>query len=146
MALPTAPQVRKLDLGGSIADLSDEQIDLYIGLAAKMLCERAWGRCFDQAVKFYTLHLVAEAKAAGSGAAGPVVSASAGGLSVSYANSTAQRSALGSTKWGQLLAQLWDACGGGGKGGFVVRGDGRSTWGFTRGGGFRIVPGEPNPP
>lgn len=107
--------MRNLDLGGGgFAAVSDAQMQIFLTLAAAQLSEPAWGDCYDMAHGLLTAHLLSESTHAASGSAGPVSGASAGGLSVSYGGGTASAAeGYRRTRYGQMLLDLWDACGGG---------------------------------
>ena len=99
--------VRALSLDGSFSALLDAQIQTYLDLAAEQLDATVWGDCYDSAHSLLAAHYITLAQA--SNAAGPVQSASAGGLSVSYGSGSSQR--FDSTRYGAMLDDLRRACG-----------------------------------
>lgn len=107
----TVQSVRDLDLGGAFSALTEAQIQTYLDLAARMIDASVWGDCYDQAHALLGAHLVQEATQAATGAVGPVTSASAGGLSVSYGGGGIS-GAVSGTRFAEMLNDLWDACGG----------------------------------
>lgn len=84
------------------------RVDTFIGLAAARISASVFGKVYPQAVAYLTAHLMsvsARAQSSGAGgAAGPVTSASTGGVSVSYGQATAHvslaDSALSTTAYG----------------------------------------------
>lgn len=71
--------------------VTDARIDLFIADAVVELEESSWGTRYDIALSYLTAHLLAlanETASGNTGGIGPVASASADGLSVSYSRPT----------------------------------------------------------
>lgn len=109
--------VRAISLDGSFTALTDAQIQTYLDLAAEQLDSNAWGGCYDNAHRLLAAHLITMAQA--SSASGPVQSASAGGLSVSYGSLMSQDPMFVS-RYGAMFRRLSLTCGL--WGGFCVEG------------------------
>jgi hypothetical protein len=106
--------------------LTDALIQLQIDDAVEHLSRKSWGRCYPKAVLSYTAHEVALAQARKAGAVitengevvgqatGTVASASAGGLSVSFAvpasAGTADAAYFSQTPYGQRYLALRREC------------------------------------
>lgn len=63
------------------------RLDVFIGLSASRLSARVFGRVYAQAVVYLAAHLLTlseRASSSGGSAAGPITSASTGGVSISY--------------------------------------------------------------
>jgi len=95
------------DLAPELADEPLHRVDTFIGLAAARISASVFGKVYPQAVAYLTAHLLsvsARASTSGAGAAGPVTSATTGGVSVSYGQVAASVSvtdaALSTTAYG----------------------------------------------
>lgn len=101
----------------------DATIQIYLGDACGYLDAAAWGECWTRAVLYYTAHLLTISQRATSQASsgsagtmppsGSVVSSSANGLSVSFANAapkTGREAWYQSTFYGQQFLVLIDEC------------------------------------
>lgn len=78
-------------------DVDDKVLQIWLDEAQSYLCPDNWGDCFDRACLYFTAHNLAQAQARAAnkqtrngatliqGGTGQIASASAGGLSVSYA-------------------------------------------------------------
>ena len=104
-----------------LCSLGDNTIEAWIAEAIDYLCPDSWGECFDRACNYYAAHELALAgqrqdEVTGSGAGGVVQSASAGGMSVSYAvpnfavNGTIDEAVYATTPYGKKYLQLRDSC------------------------------------
>src|SRR5690554_4956974 len=83
------------------------RLDLFVELAAARISASVFGKVYPQALAYLTAHLLsvsARASTSGAGAAGPVTSATTGGVSVSYGQVAASVSvtdaALSTTAYG----------------------------------------------
>lgn len=96
------------------ADLTDDEVEVFIALAADRLSAEVWGaRLYPQGVAYLAAHLLTitarGAAGGGSGAAGPVRQEMAGRVMVSYSDSAASSGAgsdLGATPYGQEFLAL----------------------------------------
>ncbi len=100
-------------------DVSGLRILIYIDIAKAQLDEAAWGSCYALAVLYYAAHLLKMSENAGGGddpggggQAGPLTSASAGGLSVGFASppTTPGSWYFYQTPYGQYFTQLQSQC------------------------------------
>lgn len=70
------------------------RLALFVELARARISESVFGAVYPQAVAYLAAHLLsvsARAQASGAGAGGPVASASTGGVSVSFGQSSAHK-------------------------------------------------------
>lgn len=95
---------------GEFASVSDATILAYITEAEARLDSGTWGAKYDLGVKYLAAHELAVDISGGMGAAGPVISESAGPLSRSYAASAlfsaSNASNLNATSYGRKFQQL----------------------------------------
>lgn len=109
-------------------DVADSTVSIWITEGQDFLCPDAWGDCFHRAVLYFTAHNLAQAqqraantrsrggKTVVSGGSGALQSASAGGLSVSYATpqfatqGNADEVDFATTPYGIKYLSLRDTC------------------------------------
>jgi len=108
--MATVDDVRDRDFAGTFALFTDTQIET---LLADALCYigDTWSGCedcYDLAWVYMAMHL--GVTGAQGSAPGPMTSASAGGLSASWAAGTVQ-DGLSSTNWGRQVLALAAGCG-----------------------------------
>lgn len=109
-------------------NVADSVLTVWLDEAGSYLCPDTWGDCFDRACRFWTAHNLSQSQArtanASAGQAsgsGAITSASAGGLSVSYAvpdfavNGGADEIDYSKTEYGIKFMALRDQCFGGGR-------------------------------
>ena len=109
-------------------DVPTEALQIWLDEAQSYLCPDSWGECFDRACLYFTAHSLAQSQARAAntqrrnnatlvqGGNASIASASAGGLSVSYA--TPQFASQGSasevdyaqTPYGLKYLALRDTC------------------------------------
>ena len=108
----TVQDVHNVDMTNSIADAGVDDGRISCILADEVPCyvnTAEWGACAKLAESLVAAHLITVALKGGTGASGPVVSESAGGLSRSYAAPSATTGSAGfwqSTSFGQRYLQL----------------------------------------
>ena len=108
--------------------VDDNIVQVWIDEANDFLDPAAWGKCFDRACLYFAAHELAlsqqrtaAASSTGSIGGGVIQSASADGISVSYAvpnfstQGTIDESQFSKTPYGLKYLQLRDACLGGGR-------------------------------
>ena len=105
-----------------LCDVGDEVIEFWLAKSVAYLCPDSWGACFEDACLYLTAHRIAlslqrkQSGAGGGNASGAVQSASADGLSVSYAlpqyltQGTIDEANYGKTPYGQEFLQLRSTC------------------------------------
>lgn len=107
-------------------DVPDSVVTVWLDEATSYLDPASWGDCFDRACRYWTAHNLSQSQSrvaspqqqSGSGA---ITSASAGGLSVSYAipdfavNGTADEIDYSKTEYGVKYLALRDNCLGAGQ-------------------------------
>ena len=109
---PTVDDFRDRDFAGVFADLSDEQVQMLMDDAMCLLGEDPWSgceRCWATAVIYMAMHLYTTLGVNGTHP-GTLTTASAGGLSASWATNGGS-SSLGSTNWGRQVEALAAGCG-----------------------------------
>lgn len=91
-----------------LSSVTDEMVELYIGLAKDNIAESVWGNKYDRAVNMLTCHYLTMRGRAASGAGGPVTQKKVGDLSISYGSVTGYMSEnqLLSTEYGAIYIHM----------------------------------------
>lgn len=80
----TVDQVKKMSIDGSFEDVPEHIITDIIPEADSLVAEESWGDDYDRGVKLMAAHMVEDALAGATSAAGPLASERAGGLAHSF--------------------------------------------------------------
>lgn len=94
------------ELFPELADVPDEKVERFIGMAERSVSRDAWGARADDGVSYLTAHLLTQSGKGAGAAPGPVASVSVGEVSQSYAVSADLQGSLGATHYGREFLEM----------------------------------------